>query len=180
MRVPAIGSAAVALVVAGCGASAGSGVVKVSVSPWPEGPGPVVAATKPLPGVYVPLKNVESAIPKTMPENPPQTCGFGAKVEVTLEDGRTLTYGPCNRPALIERLRLALVRAAEHEQAGPAPHRRTSSLNWKSVIRDWYDGTIDHWHSCAAVREAIKHLPTTPPMYSTVYDDLRAYEHAVC
>lgn len=103
---------AVALAATACGGSGGSAVVKVSTFPWPEGPGPVVAATKSLPGIYVPLGKIKAEIPKTLPKNPPQTCSYGAKVQITLKDGLTLTYGPCNRPDSIERLRLALLKAA--------------------------------------------------------------------
>jgi len=109
-----LGSAALALAVAACGGSSGSAVVKVSTFPWPEGPGPVVAAIRSVPGIYVPLSKIKAAIPKTWPKNPPQTCRYGAKVQIALKDGRTFAYGPCNRPGSIERLRLALIKAARH------------------------------------------------------------------
>jgi hypothetical protein len=93
-------------------ASSGTQVVKVSTFPWPEGPGPVVAAAKPMPGIYVPLRKIERFIPTTLPTNPRQSCNYGAKVQLTLRSGRVLTYGPCKRPASIERLRLALIKAS--------------------------------------------------------------------
>lgn len=101
----------VVLALASCGGSDDAAVVRVSTFPWPEGPGPVIAAIKPGLHAPVPLNDIESAIPETFPENPEQTCNIGAKVEITFEDGRTLEYGPCNRPASIERLRLSLIRA---------------------------------------------------------------------
>jgi hypothetical protein len=55
-----------------------------------------------------------------------------------------------------------------------------SSLEWKEVVNDWYDGKIDQWHRCAAVREAIRHLPVDSPIYSTARGDLEAYTQAVC
>jgi hypothetical protein len=138
-----------------------------------------VAATKPVPGIYVPLRQIEDAIPETLPDNPPQTCNFGAVVEVTLKSGPTLRYGPCERPAAIERLRLVLIGAAAREHRPSSPQRPVSGKEWKGVINDWYTGTMVHWHRCAAVQEAIKHLPVDGT-YSTVFDDLRAYEQAVC
>jgi len=60
------------------------------------------------------------------------------------------------------------------ENAGP------TSVRWKSVIDDWFHGGIDHKHSCAAVKAAILHLPQDPLEYSTVNEDLAAYERVVC
>jgi hypothetical protein len=55
------------------------------------------------------------------------------------------------------------------------------AAEWKGVLGDWIaDGRIDHPHSCAAVRAAVEHLPSSPPTYSTIGDDLRAYETKVC
>jgi hypothetical protein len=64
--------------------------------------------------------------------------------------------------------------------SGADVQRPVSPREWKSVIRDWYDGRFDHPHRCAAVREAIKHLPIDPPAFSTVREDFNAYEKAVC
>jgi hypothetical protein len=181
LRLPLIiASASMSLVAAGCGSSGGSAVVRVSTSPWPQGPIGPVAATKPVPGIYVPLQEMKDVMPKTLPPNPRQECREGARVEITLKDGRTLTYGPCDRPASIERLRVVLIRAAELKHPAPTDERPVSGRAWKSLINDWYDGRIDGWYRCAAVREAIKHLPTSPPAFSTVLEDFRSYEQAVC
>jgi hypothetical protein len=97
-----------------------------------------------------------------------------------LEDGRTRTYGPCDRPVSIERLRLALVRAAERKYPTQPTRRPVTGREWKTLINDWYDGHIDGWYRCAVVHEAIRRLPEDPPTFSTVLDDLRSYEKAVC
>jgi hypothetical protein len=165
-----------ALSFAGCGGSGGVRVVRIAVFPTPAGPRPVVAGVKLVRGVDVLLAAIQSDIPQTLPANPTQSCRFGPTVRVTLAGGRIRTYGPCERPPEIERMRLALLRAA-HLQPPSGP---VSGREWKLVLNDWYDGRVDHWHRCAAVREAVRHLPSTPPMYSTVYDDLRAYATAVC
>jgi hypothetical protein len=101
------------LVLTACGGSDRPAVVKIAAFAWPEGPG-LAAATRPGPGIDVPLSKIEDVIPKTLPKNPTQTCGIGAKVAITLADGRTVTYGPCKRPASIERLRQALISAYQH------------------------------------------------------------------
>lgn len=105
----------VAMALGGCGGSDQPAVVGISTFAWPEGPG-FVAGTKPGFGSNMPLSVIKSAIPEKLPENPTQTCGYGAKVEVILDDGRTITYGPCNRPASIERLRLALIMAFRRQR----------------------------------------------------------------
>lgn len=52
---------------------------------------------------------------------------------------------------------------------------------WKAVIEDWFvDGVVDEPHRCAAVRVAIQKLPSSPPDYSSVYDDLRRVERRAC
>jgi hypothetical protein len=66
-------------------------------------------------------------------------------------------------------------------QARTFKHRAIPNTAWRSVINDWYDGKIDHRHSCAAVREAIRHLPGEGgDSYSTVKEDLDAYAKRVC
>lgn len=104
-----------AVAVGGCGGSEEPHVVvRVAVFPFPEGPGPIVAARGPgesVPVNYIQLSRIRNALPDRFPENPAQPCNVGAKVEIGLDDGSTLEYGPCKRPASIERLRLALVAA---------------------------------------------------------------------
>jgi hypothetical protein len=168
------------LLLVGCGGENGSDVVKVATFPWPKGPGPVIAAQQPVPGIYVPLDRIRDAIPKALPKNATQGCRFGAIVEVTLRNGRILRYGPCDRPASIERLRLTLIRAARHEHRVGISARPVTPGEWKSVIRDWYDGRFDHRHRCSAVREAIRHLPFDPPVGSTIVADFAALERSVC
>src|SRR5712691_3394836 len=50
---------------------------------------------------------------------------------------------------------------------------------WKRVIDDWHDGRIDQRHSCAAVRQAIDHLPISST-FSHARPDLEAYARTVC
>jgi hypothetical protein len=175
-----IAPASIVLSVIGCGGSSRTDIFSVATSPWPEGPVGPVAAAKPVPGIYVPLAEVKDALPLTLPENPKQHCREGATVVITLKSGRSRTYGPCARPASIELLRLALVRAAERTHPLPRSTRAVTGRQWKSLINDWYDGHIDGWYRCAVVREAITHLPSSPPLFSTVLLDFRSYAKAVC
>jgi hypothetical protein len=50
---------------------------------------------------------------------------------------------------------------------------------WQKVIDDWYDGRIDHRHSCRAVQEAINQLPFDA-YTGTARGDLNAYARKVC
>jgi hypothetical protein len=168
-------TALLALSLTGCGSDAAH-VVRIETFPTPEGPGPLVAALKLEPGVDVSLSEIEAELPRTLPANPTQTCKYGATVRITLAGGGTVTYGPCERPPEIERLRLALLHAANLH----APSGSVSSREWKAVLNDWYDGRIDDWHSCAAVYEARRHLPESFPVYTTIYEDLAAYARVVC
>jgi hypothetical protein len=171
---------AVGLVVAAaaCGGSKHARVLSVAVAPWPGGPGPLVAATRPTAGTTVPLREIERLVPRTLPPNPPQPCRVGAIVEIVVERAGAvsrLDYGPCVRPAAIERVRRALVAAGERGRSAPR-----SPGGWKAVLQDWFDGRMDRWHSCSAVRASIEHLPADPNELSTVQLDLEAYARAVC
>jgi 2-polyprenyl-3-methyl-5-hydroxy-6-metoxy-1,4-benzoquinol methylase len=75
------------------------------------------------------------------------------------------------------------------EEAGSkAPSSQASDVStvvaaaeWKAVIDDWYvDGTFDEQHRCVAIHEAIKRLPTSPPEYLSVYEDIHRLERRAC
>lgn len=62
-----------------------------------------------------------------------------------------------------------------------SPVRAPGGSAWKAVLRDWYDdGKFEQRHSCAAVRDAMRHLPSDGPIFSTAYRDLRRYARRVC
>lgn len=76
------------------------------------------------------------------------------------------------------------------EDAGspPEPSAQASDVSthvgaeeWKAVIDDWYvDGVFDRQHRCVAIREALRRLPTSPPDYLTVHEDMRRLERRAC
>jgi len=95
-----------------------AGVVQVVELPRWGAPSVIAASTLgnvATTGTYVQLRGIEKLIPMTLPKNPVQTCRTGPTVTMWLRDGRVFHYGPCERPASIERLRLALVRYARKQ-----------------------------------------------------------------
>jgi len=165
------------LVVFGCGSHKHAAEVsRIVVSPFPEGP-TLIASHETASGRAL-LAHAARAVPQAWPANPAQECHLGTTIEITV-GARTYRYGPCTWPSSIERLRRALVSAAGH-QRGTAPTHAAPPAAWKAVLHDWYDGHMDHWHSCQAVLEAIRHLPVDGPIYSTIGLDLKAYARGVC
>ncbi|HEY4349118.1 MAG TPA: hypothetical protein VGM80_16205 [Gaiellaceae bacterium] len=170
-----------ALALASCGGSKHAAVAAVSFSPTPIGSETMVAAISPHPGLYVPLSAVRNAIPASFPPNPTQPCKFGVIVRVAFPGGRSISYGPCVRPPAIDRLRKAIITAVARADHLARPSLVVNVFAWKDVLQDWYDGRIDRWHSCAAVRAAIVHLPPEgAAIHSSVRIDLDAYLRAVC
>ncbi len=168
-----------AALLAGCGGARNVGVRvrRIEVAPWPGGARLIVSTDG---SGRALLAAVRGAVPTPFPPNPPQSCHLGTVIVIAA--ARTHRYGPCGWPAAIEKLRRALVGAAlarHHAGHNPATGQITAS-RWKAVLNDWYDGRMDHWHSCAAMREAIRHLPNDPGAYSTVFLDLQAYARGVC
>ncbi len=61
--------------------------------------------------------------------------------------------------------------------AGPAA---AAPPCWKSLLTDWYDGTIDKTYPIPCYRQAVDHLPTDAQLYSSAKDDiLRAMTRVV-
>lgn len=55
------------------------------------------------------------------------------------------------------------------------------SAQVRALFKDWYaDRRIDGTYDCAVIQEAIRRLPSTPPIGSTVKQDFAAYEENVC
>src|SRR4051794_25417201 len=80
------------------------------------------------------------------------------------------------RPLSAASLAAALLLAAGcgHDAA----RRPVTAAEWKAVIRDWVpDRRFDRDHSCAAVREAVAHLPTGK--YRSPLPTFRSYERKV-
>ena len=81
-------------------------IVRLQLIPIPEGPaGPLFE--RPLKHDYaLPLGLIEDQIPIPLPEPLWQgfSCGGGGDLEIELAGGRTIVYGPCRRPAAIEKL----------------------------------------------------------------------------
>lgn len=54
--------------------------------------------------------------PLPLPSDQPNDCEIGGNMVVTFLDGTTLTYGPCERPASIDRLWAAMIFEIGHSQ----------------------------------------------------------------
>jgi len=84
--------------------SANGGVAEIDIQPIPEGPGLVFQRT-PTSRWVRPLSQIERFIPDPLPAPLFQgLCGMGGNMVVILGNGRRVTYGPCHRPAAIDRL----------------------------------------------------------------------------
>jgi hypothetical protein len=81
-------------------------VVSVRTQPIPEGPTAAPFERQATSAYSRPLSLIEEAIPVPLPGRgvQPPWCRVGADLIITLADGRTITYGPCYRPAPIEAL----------------------------------------------------------------------------
>ena len=171
-----IAAAALVITAASCGGKpAHLAATRISVTPTPTA-FTLTASTRTQRGTAL-LQRVARAVPNPMPSNPPQgSCATGTTVTVTA-DARVHRYGPCVWPRSVERLRQVFLIDSKIDLHPPPT---VGAFRWRSVFADWYDGSFDRWHPCGAVREAIRHLPSTTPMFSSVGGDLRAYAHGVC
>lgn len=87
-------------------------VVSIWLEPYPEGPISPTFARRPSDSDR-PLANIEESIPSPLPRDVWQgfSCEFGGDVVVALDSGDRIEYGPCRRPASIERMRRAILGA---------------------------------------------------------------------
>jgi hypothetical protein len=88
-------------------ASEHGGIENLQLVPFPEGPNSPLFEDPPAPASSVSLSIVEGYIPDPLPAPRWQgvACGGGGDLVVTFVDGETVSYGPCKKPASIERLR---------------------------------------------------------------------------
>jgi len=99
-------------------ASGHGGIRSLQLVPIPEGPSSPLFEDEPAHASSLPLSAVEGYIPDPLPAPLWQgvTCGQGGNLDVTFQDGETVSYGPCREPISIERLRqrmLAVLHAQE-------------------------------------------------------------------
>lgn len=91
-------------------------VEAIWLQPVPEGPVPPTFARRPTKG-ELPLSRVEGALPSPLPRDLWQgfRCEFGGDVVLELRTGDEIRYGPCRRPAAIERLRVEVLQELRRE-----------------------------------------------------------------
>ena len=97
--------------------------VKLQILPIPEGPiGPAfVRGASTYDKTVRPMDAVAQYLPVPFPSqlDQPANCSFGGDLVATFADGTTITYGPCNRPASINRLWAAMIYAMGNGQCAP-------------------------------------------------------------
>jgi hypothetical protein len=100
--------------------SASGGVAEIGIQPIPEGPpGPVFART-PVSQKVRSLALIEAFIPDPLPAPLNQWfCRQGGDLTIVLGNGRQVTYGPCYRPASIDRLWAEIVYVDSNGQCAP-------------------------------------------------------------
>ena len=100
-------------------ASEHGGIESLQLVPFPEGPYSPLFEDPPAPASSVPLSAVEADVPDPLPAPRWQgvACRMGGNLEVTFVDGKTVSYGPCRKPASIERLRESML-AVLHARDG--------------------------------------------------------------
>jgi hypothetical protein len=86
--------------------AAHGGIRSLQLVPFPEGPNSPLFEPPPVSQGSLPLTAVEASIPDPLPAPSWQgfMCKMGGNLEVTFEDGEGVSYGPCERPASIDRL----------------------------------------------------------------------------
>jgi hypothetical protein len=96
-------------------ASEHGGIESLQLVPFPEGPNSPLFEDPPAPTSSLPLSTVEGSIPEPLPAPRWQgiACNMGGDLEVTFADGETVSYGPCKKPASIERLRQRMLEVLE-------------------------------------------------------------------
>jgi hypothetical protein len=96
--------------------TAAVGIVAIHADPYPEGPPVDVEESSP-PPLRAAFDRGQRMIPLPLPTPLPQgCCPSGAIVYVSVSDGQTATYGPCDRPAVIDAVTRILIDA---QGAGP-------------------------------------------------------------
>jgi hypothetical protein len=83
----------------------------VEVRAIPEGRAPARFSRNARGPGELPFWRIIDAIPRPLPRPPAQgsDCDIGTTVTFALKDGTEVVYGPCRRPADVERLRQAMM-----------------------------------------------------------------------
>ena len=97
------------------------GITRLEIVPVPEGPVSPTFARQPASEGTKPLSLVAQYIPDPLPATLYQgpMCRSGGDLIVTFADDSTVTYGPCRRPASIDRLWAGIVYVLEEGKCAP-------------------------------------------------------------
>ena len=105
-------------------AAAHRGITRIDLVPIPEGPMAPPFERAPPPcsdrACPKPLASIQRFIPDPLPAPLNQwSCGMGGDLVVTFADGKRVTYGPCHRPASIDRLWAEMIYIMENGKCAP-------------------------------------------------------------
>ncbi len=85
-------------------------VVSVRIFAVPEGPVNQTFERSPTNSGSRPLSLIAASVPTPLPHPAWQFgCSIGGTIEIDLQDGRTISYGPCRRPKSINHLWAVIV-----------------------------------------------------------------------
>jgi hypothetical protein len=102
-------------------------IQRIEIRPYPEGPSETFerSGRTTTAGTVWSIKAVRHYVPFSLPDPlaQPEGCSMGGSLIITFTDGATAVYGPCVRPASIERLWAAMEFVVTHggclEDCGP-------------------------------------------------------------
>jgi hypothetical protein len=95
-------------------------IASIHLQPVPEGPtGPMFVAS-PKSAYDKPLALVRGLVPDPLPKplDQPRSCDHGGDLIIILNDGREITYGPCDYPWQISQLWGAMIQVSEMTTPG--------------------------------------------------------------
>jgi hypothetical protein len=98
-----------------------SGIIRVQLIPVPEGPLVPTFELHPSHPYARPLSEIAGYIPVLLPTPLVQApaCRYGGDLKVTIEDGHSITYGPCSRPDSINHLWAGIMDLLDHGSCEP-------------------------------------------------------------
>src|SRR3989442_7651334 len=96
-------------------------VVSIRLVPVPEGPVSTSSFERvPHDSPAQPLSLILDSLPIPLPHPAWQFgCSFGGTLEIELQDGRVISYGPCHRPKSINHLWAVMIDILDHEACRP-------------------------------------------------------------
>lgn len=95
-------------------------IASIHLQPVPEGPTSPMFVPTPKSAYEKPLALVRGLVPDPLPRplDQPRSCDHGGDLIIVLNDGREITYGPCDYPWQISQLWGAMIQVSEMTTPG--------------------------------------------------------------